>query len=114
MRRLNVYLAGSSKGYIKKKFTDERSFDLSSAYSYLIILHIEAYTATAPVLNNAPPMISVIQCTPDASLPMTINAVNAAIEINTHRLNTSLFIRACSCIIAVGITHITSIVVDDG
>ena len=48
------------------------------------------------------------------ALPITIKATNAAIAIITHRLNALFLIRSRSCIIAVGITHITSIVVDDG
>ena len=66
------------------------------------------------MLNIAPPIISVIQCTPEMSLPITINAVKATIAMIAHRLKTVFLIRAFSCIAAVGITHITSIVVEDG
>lgn len=59
-------------------------------------------------------MMSVIQWTPLISLPMTINPVNTAITtaavVRSHRL----LMRRCSCIMAVGITHITSMVVEDG
>ena len=47
-------------------------------------------------------MISVIQCTPDSSLPMSIKAVNAAIATVAYRLRTRPPIRARSCIVAVG------------
>lgn len=34
--------------------------------------HTESYNMTSPPLNNAPPMISVIQWTPEINRPMTI------------------------------------------
>ena len=54
------------------------------------------------------------QCTPETSLPITIKAINAVIRMFTHFLNPLFLIRELNCIMAVGITHITSIVVDEG
>ena len=51
--------------------------------------------------------MSVIQCTPDTSLPMTIKAINAAIAIVTHRLNTLFLIRARSCIIEFRLSYVS-------
>ena len=57
-------------------------------------------------------MISVSQCTPERSLPITMKTVNPAISTMTHPLKTMCLIRVRSCRIAVGITVMTSIVVD--
>ena len=75
---------------------------------------MEKYVVTIPELKSAPPTISVTQCTPERNLPITVNAVKAIIAIITHRLKTVFLIRALNCIAAVGITHVTSIVVEDG
>ena len=72
------------------------------------------YIITTPELTSAPPTMSLSQCTPEASLPMTIKAVKAAIANATQRLIPRFLMRALSCMIAVGITHSTSMVVDDG
>ena len=74
----------------------------------------EEYIMTSPRLSRIPPMISVSQCTPDRSLPITINAVKALIVQRIYRLNTQFPIRLLSCMAAVGMTHMTSMVVDDG
>ena len=66
-----------------------RSFDSSAADFYIN----EVYVITSPALTSTPPIMSVIQCTPDASLPMIIKAINPAIAIITHLLNTLFLIR---------------------
>ena len=48
------------------------------------------------------------------SLHITINAVKATIAMIAHRLKMVFLIRSLSYIADVGITRITSIVVDDG
>ena len=73
-----------------------------------------AYIVTRAALTMAPPMISLIQCTPDRSLPITIKQVNVQIVSEAIRLNQRRLMREFSCRIAVGITHIVSMVVEDG
>lgn len=75
---------------------------------------IAAYPMTSPALSSTPPTISVSQCTPDKSLAKTINTVNAAMAMQTHRLNLPFVIRLRNCIAAVVITHKERIVVEDG
>ena len=75
---------------------------------------IARYSNTTPALNKAPPIMSENQCTPEISLPVTIKTVNTVIIMFTHFLNPLFLMRVLNCIIAVGITHITSMVVDEG
>ena len=74
----------------------------------------ELYSITSPELKITPPIISVIQCTPDTILPTTINIVKA-MQAALIMLFSILFpIRLLNCITAVLIIHITNKVVDDG
>ena len=72
------------------------------------------YISTRPALISTPPIISLNQCTPEINLPNTIKIINNAIADEIHRLIVTDFILEFNCIMAVGITHKTSIVVDDG
>lgn len=66
------------------------------------------------MLSIIPPIISVIQCTPDNNLPTTIKQQNSIIAKEIKFLRFLFFIRKLNCIIDVGITVVTSIVVDEG
>lgn len=66
------------------------------------------------MLKINPPSISVNQCTPQINLPITINAVNKPHKTLMAFLIFVFFIKRWNCIIAVGNTHIASIVVEDG
>ena len=66
------------------------------------------------MLSNAPPIMSLSQCTPETSREITIKAVKKAIEKARILLKILFFISLLNCIIAVGITHIVSKVVEDG
>lgn len=59
-------------------------------------------------------MISEIQWTPDINLPITINATKIEIAEQIIFLRRWFLMRISNCIIAVVITLMTSIVVDDG
>ena len=67
-----------------------------------------------PMLNISPPIMSVIQCTPDNILPKTIKRINAIIVAHSARFKIVFLIREFTCFIAVGITVVTSSVVEDG
>ena len=58
--------------------------------------------------------MSLNQCTPETSLPTVMNAVKTMMAKQIRRLIAPRFMRDLNCIIAVGITHSVSIVVDDG
>ena len=72
------------------------------------------YSITIPQLSIAPPIISVIQCTPERILPITIKRIKTMIDNEISFFRVSFLIRLLNCIIVVGIIHITSIVVVDG
>ena len=93
-----------------RPFTPNRQIGIYLA-SRLIIAR---YISTSPVLSKAPPIISVNQCTPETSRPTTIKTINAVIKNGTVFLSAVFLILLLNCIIAVGITHITSRVVDEG
>ena len=59
-------------------------------------------------------MISESQWTPEKNLPRTIKAMNTAMIPTTQCFTTWLRMRFFSCRIATGITHITSMVVEEG
>ena len=61
-----------------------------------------------------PPIISLNQCTPEKNRNTTIKIVKARVKEITHLFKIIFFMRELNCIIEVSITHITSIVVDDG
>ena len=81
---------------------------------FSVNLHAESYIKTKAALRSTPPIISLSQCTPETSLQMTINTLNAEIIIQSKFLNDFFFIRDFSCIIVVGIIQSTSRVVDEG
>ena len=58
--------------------------------------------------------MSVNQCTPDTNLPSTIPAANTVIPREITALRRRFFILLRSYITAAGITHITSMVVEEG
>lgn len=74
----------------------------------------DVYSKTKPVLSNAPPIMSVSQCTPETSLPITIKALKTVIVQRTHCLCAGVLIRVFSCMMVVGITVRTRSVVDEG
>jgi hypothetical protein len=61
-----------------------------------------------------PPIISVIQCTPDTILPITIKAINKIIKITVGILNALFFKYEFNLNAKVDVTEITSIVVEEG
>ena len=63
------------------------------------------YISTSPELSSTPPTISVNQCTPETSLPITINTINAVMMKNTHFLIVVFFILYPNCIIELIIPH---------
>lgn len=66
------------------------------------------------MLSNAPPIISLNQCTPEISRAITIKAVKSAIATVIKLLKLLFLISLLNSIMAVGITHIVSKVVEDG
>lgn len=69
---------------------------------------------TRPALSKAPPMMSLSQCTPESSLPMSMKPVKTKTIKESISLIGVHFMRARSCMIEVDIAQSTSMVVDDG
>ena len=72
------------------------------------------YKRYNPALSSTEPTISVSQCTPAASLPITMNAENRMTKAAVIRLTVWLFARLITWNSNVGITLSTSRVVEDG
>ena len=74
----------------------------------------KSYIMTRPALSKAPPMMSLSQCTPENSLPMSMKQVKTRpIKVRICLIGVH-FMRVRSCMIVVDITQSTSMVVDDG
>lgn len=69
---------------------------------------------TKPTLKRRPPTISENQCTPENSLPITINAVNRVHAAAVNCLTGLRFVRLFKIMAVVGITQAVSRVVDEG
>ena len=72
------------------------------------------YNIYSPALSNTEPIISVAQCTPEISLPISINAENEITNTATAFLIMAFETLLYVWKIKVGITLNTSNVVDDG
>ena len=64
-----------------KSFTEAANESEYSQIAFSMARLTEAYISTSLALSKMPPTISVNQCTPDTSLPNTINAAKARVII---------------------------------
>ena len=102
------------------KMADDNSTDtvqsllLLAFFALSVYKTADRYSIFNPPLNNTEPIISVAQCTPEISLPITINAEKANTNTSAALLVVTFETLLFTWNQSVGITESTSNVVDDG